>query len=228
MKTKAFLFDLDGTLIDANETHARAWKDTMDEFGYTDVSRERIALEIGKGGDKLVPTLLGDVPEARSKALRERHDERFRELVDKEGIQAFPKIEPLFEAIHERGLQIAIATASQKENLERVAKAAGLDLQKLADEIVTDTDVRNSKPDPDTVQAAVKKLKLDPGECVMVGDTIYDVETSARAGVACIGVLTGIWTAPDLERAGAVATYRDTADLLDHLDEALEKVERRD
>ncbi len=222
MPVQAFIFDLDGTLIDANPQHVRAWKRTLDRFGYTDVSEERIAIEIGKGGDKLVPTLLGeDVPEAESKEMREMHDEFFRNLVRAEGVALFPQAVALCEALRARGLRTALATASEMENLDLIGERLGLKWEDVLDEIVTNTDVSRSKPEPEVVEAAVEKLGLPKEACVMIGDTTYDAEAAGRAGVRFIGLLTGFWTAADLKRAGAAATYRHTGDLLERLDEAL-------
>jgi HAD superfamily hydrolase (TIGR01509 family) len=221
MTPDAIIFDLDGTLLDTNEMHARAWKQALEEFGH-EIAQDRIALQIGKGGDRLVPSLLGDgISERESKKMRDRHGEIYRKMVEREGVKVFPMVQALFNAVHQRGLRVAIATASEKEDLEKVVKRAGLNLLDLADEVVNDSDVEESKPAPDVVEAAVKKLKLPPDRCVMVGDTPYDMQAGVQAGVACIGVLTGVHSGETLREAGARAVFRDTRDLLARLDEVL-------
>lgn len=223
MALDAVLFDLDGTLVNANSLHARAWHRAMKEHGYA-VGVDRIAIEIGKGGSMLVPAVLGrEAEQKHGDSLREAHDAHFLELVDEEGVRAFPGVRDLFADLHARGLKTAIATASKQQNLEKVMEAAHLDLHELADVVVTDTDVERSKPHPDVVEAAVEKLGMSPAQCVMIGDTPYDVESAFRAGVTCLGLLTGVHDAPTLDRAGARAVYRDLPDLRAHLDDALRK-----
>ncbi len=221
MALDAVIFDLDGTLVDTNGTHTRAWRQAFERFSYV-VGEDRIALEIGKGGSLLVPAVVGEAAEEKyGDALRDAHDEIYLDLTEKEGIDIFPDVRRLLEAVHARGLKAAIATAAKQESLEKVMEVAGLNLDELADAVVTDTDVEESKPAPDVVQAAVSKLGLSPAQCAMVGDTPYDVEAARRAGVVTFGVLTGVHDAETMRRAGARATYAAASDLLDHLDDAL-------
>lgn len=223
MALDAVLFDLDGTLVDANGLHTRAWHAAMRAHGYA-VGQDRIAVEIGKGGSMLVPSVLGrEAERAHGDSLREAHDRLFLELLDREGVKAFPRVPEVFAALRARGLKTAIATASKEEHLEKVTAAAGLDLDALADEVVTDSDVDRSKPHPDVVTAAVDKLGLSPAQCAMVGDTPYDVEAAQRGGVTTLGLLTGVHDEAGLRRAGARAVYRDLADLFEHLDDALHR-----
>jgi tRNA(Arg) A34 adenosine deaminase TadA/predicted HAD superfamily phosphohydrolase YqeG len=132
-------------------------------------------------------------------------------------------VRDLFAAVRARGLKTAIATASKKEGLDKVIEATGLDLYALADVVVTDSDVDRSKPYPDVVQAAADKLGVSPAQCVMVGDTPYDILSAYHAGVTSIGLLTGAHEEEVLYQTGARAVYRDAAALLDALDEALER-----
>lgn len=221
MALDAVIFDLDGTLIDTNGLHARAWRQALQAFGY-DVPEDRLILEIGKGGDKLVSSVLGqEAAEEEGQAMRDAHGAAYLALIEEVDVQVFPKVRELLRAVHERGLKVAIATASQKEHLERVLEEAGLELDGLADVVLNDDDVENSKPEPDVVQAAVRKLGLSPAQCVMVGDTPYDAGAAKAAGVVCLSVQTGVRGAQEMRRAGMRATYADPADLLEHLDEAL-------
>lgn len=221
MALDGFIFDVDGTLIDTNSLHAQAWEQAFEEYGFS-IPAERIVYEIGQGGDRLVPSLIGEsAAQEHGEVLRDAHGDRYLELIETVPVSVFPQVEALFEAVKERGLQVAIATASQREHFEQVLEQAGLDLFEMADEVVTDSDVEESKPHPDTVSAAVRKLGLAPGQCVMVGDTPYDAEACLRAGVVCLGLLTGVHDAAAMRRAGARTVYDDPADLLVHLDEAL-------
>lgn len=221
MALQAVLFDLDGTLIDTNDLHARSWADTLADAGFA-VPAERVAFEIGKGGDRLVPTLLGrTVEEEQGEALRARHGERYRALVEAEGVRVFPRAAELMEACRARGLKVAVATASKQEDLDHVLGYADLDLDALTDVVVNDSDVEHSKPAPDVVAAAVRKLGLAPSACVMVGDTPYDALAARRAGVILLGVLTGVHEPAAMRRAGARAVFADVAELHARLDDAL-------
>ena len=142
-------------------------------------------------------------------------------LASQRTFTVFPQVAELLSTLHERGLQVALATSAKKEYLEAIEKSAGVELQTLADVVITSDDAKNSKPAPDLINAALEKLGLAPAQCVMVGDTPHDAEASKRAGVACLGVLTGGHTAQTLLDAGACNVWNDAADLLAHLDEAV-------
>lgn len=223
MPLRALIFDLDGTLVDANAIHAKAWQRALEEHGYR-VPVGRILKEIGVGGTALVTALVGaEAEKEEGEELRERHDSLYLEMIEGRDLRVFDKVEALFEALRARGLQTAIATASQKESLEKVMKRAGLPLDQWADALVTDSDVDGSKPAPDSVTAAADKLGLSPAACGMVGDTPYDMTAARRAGAVALGVLTGVHPEEDLHAAGARAVFKSVADLLLHLDDALRR-----
>ncbi|MGI9176085.1 MAG: HAD-IA family hydrolase, partial [Rhodothermales bacterium] len=222
MALDACIFDLDGTLLDTNRLHARAFEQAFAEQGFR-IPEDRILPEIGKGAKKLIPAIVGPSAEAEyGERLREGHSRFYAELIEQEDVRVFPDVRDLLTSVRDRGLKVAVATASKEEELNKVAERAGLDLDTIADVIVTDTDVEESKPAPDTVQAAVKKLGLAPTQCVMLGDTPYDAEACKQAGVVLLAVATGVHSGEDLLCAGARAVYADAADVLNHLDGALE------
>ena len=222
MALKAMIFDVDGTLVDTNQVHVTAWQRAFQRHGF-EVSAERIWPEVGKGGDKLVPAILGEaMDKAHGEALRHDDGQEFLQIASQEHFDVFPCVPELMQALHERGLKVALATSGEKKNLEATEKSAQFDLQGLVDIVVTSGDVEQSKPAPDLVEVTVQKLGLSPAECVMVGDTPHDAEACLRAGVRCYGVLTGGHSAETLRKAGASAVWQDLADLLAHLDEALQ------
>ena len=226
MTLKAFIFDVDGTLLNTNWAHVEAWRRAFAHFGYT-VDPARIALEIGKGGDKLVPDLVGEPAEREhGEALRQEQGAEFLHIAAQTRFAPFPGVADLFHALHARGLKTALATSARRDHFAALCQSAGLDLAALADELVTSSDVEGTKPEPDIVLAAVDRLGLDPGACIMVGDTPHDAEAARRGGVLFLGILGGAWTAGDLLRAGAAGVWRDPADLRDHLDQALALADR--
>jgi HAD superfamily hydrolase (TIGR01509 family) len=221
MALKALIFDFDGTLVDTTALHARAWQQAFQEAGYA-VGPDRIEQEIGKGGTLLVPDLVGERAEnEHGDRLRRRHGEIYQAAAADASLQAFDGVIDLLDAVRDRGLKIAIATAASRVNLERSVERTLPGLLDHVDAVVTDSDVTASKPHPDAVLPAVEKLGLHPAQCAMVGDTVYDVVACTWAGLVCLGVTTGPHTAAQLHHAGARAVYDDLADLHANLDDAL-------
>jgi HAD superfamily hydrolase (TIGR01549 family) len=200
---EAVILDVDGTLVDSNDAHAHAFAQVLN------VPFERVRPLIGMGADKLLPQLIGRY----DAALAERKKEVFR-IRFLPGLRAFPGVVELLEQFQAMGLRMVVASSAGKDELDALLAVAGaapfLEGQTDAD------DAETSKPDPDIVQAAVRQLKLPASRCVMIGDTPYDAEAAARAGVAFIGVLCGGWQAESLQPA--LAVRRDPADLLANLE----------
>lgn len=223
MALSGLIFDIDGTLMDTNEHHVEAWRRAFERYGYT-VPADRIRIEIGKGGDKLVPSILGDAADEKDgDKLRERSAEEFQNIAGEKKFKLFEGAEELLAELRRRGLRTAIATSAGTRHLDAMERNTGVKLRELVDETVTSDDADQSKPSPDLLLASCKKLGLSPAQCAMVGDTIYDAAACRSAGVAMLGVLTGYNTEQTLLGSGARAVWKDVGDLLAHLDEALER-----
>jgi HAD superfamily hydrolase (TIGR01509 family) len=221
MALDAVLFDHDGTLVDTNRLHVEAWQRVMESHGHR-VAPDRVFLEIGKGGDNLVPDLLGkEVDERDGETMREEQPEAYAKLAKERGIKVFPGARELIAALRERGLKTVLATSSGKSQLETTEEASGLEITKLVDEVTSADDADKSKPFPDIVTAAAGKLKVSPAQCAMVGDTPHDAEAAKHAGVVLLGVTCGGHASRELMQSGARATFRDPSDILVHLDDAL-------
>jgi HAD superfamily hydrolase (TIGR01509 family) len=222
MALDGIIFDMDGTLVDTNAAHVEAWRRAFESCGYK-VPADRIAVEVGKGGDFLVPAVLGAEADHRDGArLRHASQEAFLDIASHTHFELMPGARELIARLHERGLKLALATSSKHKHLRATLDSLGLDLPSLFDVLVTADDTEHSKPAPDLVHAAVQKLDLFAAQCAMVGDTPYDAMACRQAGVACLGVLCGGNDAKTLRRAGARGAWRDPADLLAHLDTALQ------
>ena len=222
MPVHGIIFDIDGTLVDTNPTHVEAWRRAFKNLGY-DVPVERIEVEIGKGGDLLVPAILGDEAEQRrGEALRKAQKDEFLKLARERRFHVFPSVAELLQSLRDHKFHTALATSSDKKHLEATSESAGIDLTQLADLLVTNDEAESSKPAPDLVIAACEKLQLDPGECAMVGDTIYDAQACQGAGVVFLGLESGGTGAETLLEAGAAGVWRDTGHLYSDLDHALE------
>ncbi len=207
----AVLFDIDGTLVDTNWFHTLSWFKALQDIG-EDVAMARIHPLIGMGSDQLVQSLLGEQREGLSD-LHSKHFEPF-----KSDIVAFPKAAELLAEVGRRGPQVVLATSSKKSDLKEMLEA--LDADDHIDEIVHGDQVEASKPAPDIFSTALESLGLHSQRTIVVGDTRWDVEAAAKAGLECVAVLTGGTHRHDLEEAGAVAVYSDAAELLAKLDES--------
>ena len=217
MPVRAVLFDVDGTLVDSVDAHARAWQETFAEFGQH-IPFEQVRGQIGKGGDQLMPALLPpDVLERDGKSMEHRRGEIFRErhLPD---LRAFPAAADLLRRCAEAGLKVAFASSAKPEELEELKRIIGVADGVTAAE-TSSGDAERSKPHPDIFLAALERL---PGvraeETVVVGDSPYDAEAAGKAGIRAVGVLCGGFPEEALRRAGCVAIYRDPADLLARFD----------
>lgn len=221
MTVDALIFDLDGTLLDSNHLHVRAWERAFAAEGFP-IGADRIATEIGKGGDLLVPSVLGRAADAAvGDRLREGEKNEYARLVAEEGIALFDGAEALVREASRRGLGTALATSSNVEQLDAAFAAAGTDVRELMDAVVTSDDADASKPEPDVVLAAAAKLGLSPAQCAMIGDTTYDGQACRDAGVVFLGLLCGGTGGLALRAGGARGVWRDPAHLLAELDEAL-------
>jgi HAD superfamily hydrolase (TIGR01509 family) len=213
---RGVIFDVDGTLVDSNDAHARAWEEAFREAGYP-VPFEKIRPLIGMGGDKLVPTLMGwSEDDARVEKIGKRRGEIFRER-HLSRIKPFPLTREMLLALRGAGFRLAVATSAEKQELEPLLERAGA--ADLIEHKASSDDAESSKPDPDIVHAALRRLGLPRGDVVMIGDTPYDVEAATRAGIPIIGFRSGGWDDEPLK--GAREIYDGPADLLEHLPESM-------
>jgi HAD superfamily hydrolase (TIGR01509 family) len=210
MGVRCVLLDVDGTLVDSNDAHARAWEEAFREAGF-EVPLARVRRMIGMGGDKLIPTATGlHADDPRAKALAERRQDLFRQRYLRE-VKPFPRVRELVERLREGGRGVAVASSAQEDELQPLLALAGV--EDLLHATTSGSDAGRSKPDPDIVSAALRRLECGARETVMIGDTPYDVEAAARAGVPVIAFRCGGWD--DAALRGAVAVYDGAADLLD-------------
>jgi HAD superfamily hydrolase (TIGR01509 family) len=212
-RIRGVILDVDGTLVDSNDAHARAWVDAFAEFEF-DVPYPRVRALIGMGGDNLLPEAIGvekDSPLGES--LSKRRGEIFQERYLKT-VNPFRGTRELLERMRAEGLEIAIGTSAQQDELKALLEIAGV--ADLIDSKTTADDAESSKPEPDIIQAALKRLQLPPAQALMVGDTPYDIEAAARAGVRAVAFRSGGWTDEGLK--GAIAVYAGPWDLLDRFD----------
>jgi HAD superfamily hydrolase (TIGR01509 family) len=210
--TKAFLFDVDGTLVDSVDFHARSWQEAFRHFG-KDVSFEAVRAQIGKGGDQLLPVFLsGDELERLGPRVAEYKAQLFRREYQPR-VRPFPKVRELFARIKADGLLIALASSSKADEVEHYKQL--LQVADLVDAATSAADADRTKPHPDIFAAALEQLGgAAPGEAVVFGDSPYDAEAAAKLNIPVIGLLCGGFPERDLRAAGCAAIYRDPEDLL--------------
>jgi phosphoglycolate phosphatase-like HAD superfamily hydrolase len=208
---KTAILDIDGTLVDTNYHHALAW---FRAFKANDVlvSLWRIHRHIGIAGDLFVEAVAGkEVDEAKGESIRDAESELYGELVD--DVVLLDGARELIAKLKERGAKVVLASSAKEEELEHYLEM--LQMNESLDGWTSSADVETAKPEPDIVYAALEKA--GGGDPVMVGDSTWDCEAAARAGVPSIGVLTGGFSETELRDAGATEVYESVAELTSRL-----------
>lgn len=214
-RVKGVLLDIDGTLLDSNDAHARSWVEVFEEFDFR-IPFEKVRPLIGMGGDKLLPELTGVQEDSElGKRLTKRRQRLFLEKHLPE-LRPFAKARELVQALSERGLKCVVATSAGPEELSALLRQA--EVLDLIDAKTSSGDADESKPAPDIVEAAIRRSGHAASELVMLGDTAYDVAAATAAGVPIVALRSGGWT--DVGLTGAIAIYDDAADLLAQLEDS--------
>jgi HAD superfamily hydrolase (TIGR01509 family) len=215
---RAVLFDVDGTLVDSNYLHAVTWWEAFSQAGYHEVPMADIHRAVGMGSDLLLDKLL---PDGRDKdqdaTIRAAHSALYSTYWTR--LQPLRGVADLLRACKKRDLRVVLASSADEPEFN--ALRAALDAEDAIDEATFAGDVESSKPAPDLVQVALDKAGVRADEAVFVGDTVWDVQASQKAGVRCVGFLSGGISRDELADAGAVAIYDGPADLLGHFPGAL-------
>ena len=204
------ILDVDGTLVDSNDAHAHAWIAACQEMNFS-VAFPAVRPLIGLGGDKLIPALLGidaeSAPGRRLAALRQRiflgqHLATVRPFADTRA---------LVRAVLDDGVGVAVASSAEATELDGLLEIA--QVRDLIPQATSADDAQASKPDPDVIEAALRRLRIGPKDVLMVGDTPYDGEAARRASVGFIAVRCGGWW-NDASLSPASAIFDNPADML--------------
>ena len=215
MPTRAVIFDVDGTLIDSVDQHAKAWVKALEHFGRP-VDFAAVRSQIGKGGDQLMPVFLpADFIDRHGQDLETWRGELFkREYLPT--LQAFPEVRALFTRLHGSGKRLVVASSAKADELDRYVEIAGV--ADLVDLKISSDDAERSKPAPDIFLTALHKGAIEPGEAVVVGDSPFDAQAAVSAGIRPVGMLCGGFASADLQGAGCIEIYQDPSQLLRDLD----------
>jgi HAD superfamily hydrolase (TIGR01549 family) len=211
--TQAAILDVDGTLVDTNYHHALAWYRAFRQHGIV-LPVWRIHRHVGMGGDQIVAALAGaEAENERGDDIRAAEQALYLALIEE--IEPLEGARELVAELSRRGHRVVLASSAKENEVNRYLDL--LAARELADGWTTSADVAATKPEPDLVLAALEKA--GDGDATMVGDTTWDCEAAARAGVATIAVLTGGFSEQELRAAGAVAVFESLPELRARLDE---------
>jgi HAD superfamily hydrolase (TIGR01549 family) len=211
------LFDLDGTLVDSVYQHVLAWREAMAGVGL-ELAVWTIHRRIGMSGGLMANAILREtghtVTAEEAGRLLRLHAEAYARLAST--IRPLPGAKDLLIHLSQASVPWAIATSGLMESAHPTLETLGVP---HGVPIVTRDQVSHAKPDPDLFLAAADRLEMPIGDCVVVGDSVWDLLAARRARALSVGLLSGGYGQEELERAGAYRVYQDPADLLRHLDE---------
>jgi HAD superfamily hydrolase (TIGR01509 family) len=214
----AFLFDLDGTLVDSVYQHVLAWKTALDSENI-ELSVWRIHRKIGMSGGLFTNQLLRETGFAmepdRIERLRRAHAAAYQELGRQ--VRPLPGARELLAFLTDANIPWAIATSGRMETAAVNLAALGVDPKESP--VVTRDEVRYAKPDPDLFLAAAARLAVPIERAVVIGDSIWDMLAATRCRALGVGLLSGGYGSEELRQSGAIRVYEDPADLLGHIDE---------
>jgi HAD superfamily hydrolase (TIGR01509 family) len=213
----AFLFDLDGTLMDSVYQHVLAWSEALEKLGM-EVSVWRIHRRIGMSGGLFIDALVREtghpVTPQEAARLLQLHAEAYRRLAPL--VRPLPGARELLASLTRRRVPWAIATSGAMATAAHCLKALGVP---SGVPVVTRDQVAYAKPDPDLFVVAAELLHVPISTSIVVGDSVWDLLAARRAGALGVGLLSGGYGQDELERAGAYRVYDDPADLHRHIDE---------
>jgi HAD superfamily hydrolase (TIGR01509 family) len=214
---RAALFDVDGTLVDTNYLHAVTWWEAFAQAGHV-VPMAEIHRAIGMGSGLMLDKLL---PQDRDKGddadIRAAHSALYATYRSR--LRPLPGAADLLRVCKRQGLAVVLASSADEPEFNMLR--AVLDAEDAIDAATFSGDVEASKPAPDLVQVALDKAGVPAGEAVFTGDTVWDVQACQKAGVPCIGLLSGGISRDELTSAGAAEVYPGPGDLLASLGESL-------
>jgi len=216
-KKPAFLFDLDGTLVDSLYQHVVAWGEALHEMGI-ELSTWRIHRRVGMSDCVILNALQRETGRKLRKdeleKLKQLHTASFFRQVEQ--VRPLPGARELLAELSELSVPWAIATSGTAKGAKKMLGILGLG---SSTQMVTSEDVAHGKPFPDLFLAGAKLLKADINDCIVVGDSVWDLLASRRAHALGVGLLCGGYGMDELEQAGAYRVYEDPAELIQHVDE---------
>jgi len=214
---QALIFDLDGTLVDTVYAHVFAWQRALAEVGMP-IDGWRIHRRIGMSGGLFARAVAREVGRPLSdeevEAVQQRHGELYRELLPER--RPLPGAVRLLAELRELGVVYGIATSGRRPEIDASLVVLGVGAETV---VVERGDVLRAKPEPALVVTCAQRLGVEPVDCYVVGDAVWDLLAARRAGMLSVGLLSGGYGDDELTRAGAFRVYRDAEELRGSLDE---------
>ena len=211
------IFDLDGTLIDSVYQHVVSWREALEAVGLH-LSSWQIHRRIGMSDELLMNAFMRD----SGHRLRDVEIEQAKKIQTEayfklsENVKPLPGAKELLRTLKEKKVPHAIGTSSNHERSKPSLEMLGI-ARRVP--VITGDEIKRAKPNPDMFLACAQKMKVDISDCIIVGDSVWDLLAAQRARALGVGLLSGGFSADELDSAGAYRVYDDPADLLEHLDE---------
>jgi beta-phosphoglucomutase family hydrolase len=209
-ENRAFIFDMDGTLVDNMRFHTKAWGQMLAENNVEINAHDFLVKTAGKTNREIMPTIFGDISDERIAELGERKEALYREFFQAHRKTVDGAVEFL-EAAQRSGVKMAVATAAPIGNVEFILD--GLDLRRFFQAVTTAADIENGKPDPEIFLKSAEKLDVEPRNCIVFEDAIGGFEAANRAGMKSIGIATVNSVEEILQLASVVEAHKDFTDL---------------
>ena len=198
---RAFIFDMDGTLVDNMRYHTEAWRTLIEENGYKFDERKFLVETAGQTNREIIPGVFGAMSNERLSELALRKEELYREAYLPHRAPV-PGLVDFLDAAQELGIKMAVATAASPANMAFILD--GLNLRQYFDALSTASDVKRGKPDPEIFLLSAERMGVDPANAIVFEDAFFGFEAAKRAGMIAIG-LTTVNSAEDIMRTGSVA-----------------------
>ena len=212
-EAQGFIFDMDGTVINSHYAHYRAWDKVTRAHGLQ-FKKKEITRHFGKTTPSIARALFSEKDDRFIKQISEEKAGYFLQEIPE--IQIIEGSEEVFERLHERGKNICLASSNIKKAIHKVVET--FTWEGLIDAIVGLDEIKNGKPDPEMMEISARKLRLETSECIVIGDSIYDIQSGIAAGSKLtVGVLTGIFSKEKLLAAGANLVLETAGSLLEWL-----------
>lgn len=224
LQPAAWIFDLDGTLVDTVETRIAAWLRTFEELRIP-ANRAHVAKLIGSDGRRLARVVAEAAGQTLDCDREEEIDRRAGDIYSDLNIdpKTLPGALELLKTLDDGRRRWAIATSSRREQVEASVRALALSRRPI---IIDGSNVEHAKPAPDLLLFAARELGVEPLRCCYVGDAIWDMQAAAAAGMPAVGVVSGSATGMELAAAGALFTVKDLTELIPFAQGVLRKDDR--
>ena len=187
MPLSAVIFDFDGVVIDSHRVHGQSWFALAEEIGKT-LTPEQFHATFGQRNETIIPFLGWSQDAGTIKKLGNRKEVIYREIMERDGIEALSGVIGLLEDLKAAGIPTAVGTSAERENIECVFSLLGIG--HLFQDVAASEDVIRGKPDPDVFLKAAGKLGIDPANCVVIEDAHVGLRAAQAAGMKCVGVTT--------------------------------------